>query len=106
MKISVIGDRDTTTGFRLAGVEDVHTVKTPEEALQKFREVIKSEDAGLVIITERLAEGVREDMERLLEKRSFPLVVEIPDKGGAIERKVDPLNELVRRAVGVEIKIE
>jgi vacuolar-type H+-ATPase subunit F/Vma7 len=30
--------------------------------------------------------------------------VEIPDKSGPIEKKVDPIKELIRKAVGVEIK--
>ena len=106
MKISVIADFDTVIGFRLAGVRQGYVVNSPEEALQRLREVVKKEDVGLVIITERLLEEVRPQAEKLLEKRSFPLLVEIPDKAGPIEKKVDPLKELVRRAVGVEIKIE
>jgi len=106
MRISVIGDFDTVVGFRLAGVKDGYVVETPEEALQRLREVVKEEDVGLVIITERLVDKIRAEVDRLLENRSFPLLVEIPDKAGPIEKKVDPLKELVRRAVGVEIKIE
>jgi V/A-type H+-transporting ATPase subunit F len=106
MKISVIADFDTVVGFRLAGVKEGYAVNSPEEALERLREVVKKENVGLVIITERLVDKIRGDVDRLLEKRSFPLLVEIPDKAGPIEKKVDPLKELVRRAVGVDIKIE
>ncbi len=106
MRISVIADFDTVVGFRLAGVKQGYVVESPEEALQRLREVVREEDVGLVIITERLMDKIRSEAEKLLEKRSFPLLVEIPDKAGPIEKKVDPMKELVRRAVGVEIKIE
>jgi V/A-type H+-transporting ATPase subunit F len=106
MRISVIADFDTVVGFRLAGVKEGYVVESPEEALERLREVVKEEDVGLVIMTERLVDRIRSEAEKLLEKRSFPLLVEIPDKTGPIEKKVDPMKELVRRAVGVDIKIE
>ncbi|WP_456475802.1 V-type ATP synthase subunit F [Candidatus Pyrohabitans sp.] len=106
MKVSVIADYDTVVGFRLAGVREGYPVDSPEEALERLREIVKKDEVGLVIVTERLVDKIRGDVDRLLEKRNFPLLVEIPDKKGAIEKKVDPLKELVRRAVGVDIKIE
>jgi len=50
-------------------------------------------------------EKIRQEVSELLEGKNFPLLVEVPDKGGKIEKKVDPINELIKRAVGVEIKV-
>ncbi len=104
MKISLIGDKDTAIGFQLAGVKDAHIVEDPDEARTALRNLAKDEDTGLIIMTERLADKVREDITAITEGKVTPIVVEVPDKGGPIEKKVDPIKELVKRAVGIEIK--
>lgn len=105
MKVGVVADEDTVTGFRLAGVRVGYPVDKPEEALEKIRELAHNKEVGIIIVTERIMEKIRGEVENILGERTFPLVVEIPDKGGKIEKRVDPLNELVRRAVGVDIKV-
>ncbi len=104
MKISVLGDRDTVVGFQLAGVKDAHVAEEPKKALEALKALIKDKDIGMIIMSERLADKLREELKRLSEGRVAPLIVEIPDKKGPIEKRVDPIKELVKRAVGVEIK--
>jgi V/A-type H+-transporting ATPase subunit F len=106
MKIGVIGDANTVLGFRLTGVRETRETEDPREALEALKSFFKDKDMGLVIITERLADHLRAEIERLTRGVVTPLLVEIPDKEGPIERKVDPINALVRRAVGVEIKFK
>lgn len=105
MKVSVVGDYDTVTGFRLAGVKEAFPVDGPEQALEEIKGLVRREDIAIIITTERIMEKVRDDVSAMLEGKSFPLVVEVPDKEGKIEKKVDPIKELIRRAVGVEIKV-
>ncbi|MFH1774884.1 MAG: V-type ATP synthase subunit F [Methanobacteriota archaeon] len=105
MKISAVGDSTTVTGFRLAGIKDAYEVEEPSKAISTLKELLKDENVGLIIISEKIADKIREDIERLTEGRFTPIVVEIPDKRGPIEKKVDPIKELVKRAVGVEIKL-
>ncbi|MFQ5815993.1 MAG: V-type ATP synthase subunit F [Candidatus Hydrothermarchaeaceae archaeon] len=104
MRISFIGDKDTAIGFQLAGVKDARAVESPEEARAALRDLAKDRDTGLIMITERLADKLRDDITAITEGKVTPIVVEIPDKGGPIEKKIDPIKELVKRAVGVEIK--
>jgi V/A-type H+-transporting ATPase subunit F len=106
MKIGVIGDPSTVLGFRLAGVRETHETEDPKEALEVLKALFKDKEVGLIIITERIADKLRSEIDKLTKGVVTPLLVEIPDKGGAIERKVDPIKELVRRAVGVEIKFK
>lgn len=103
MKIGVVGDSDTVTGFRLAGIGEAHEVKEPREVVKTLKKLMK-EDVGLIIITERLADQVRDETSMLMEGKTFPLIVEIPDKRGPIEGKVDPIMALIKKAVGVDIK--
>lgn len=106
MKIGVIGDSNTVLGFRLTGVMETRETEDPKEAFEALKTFFRDKDMGLVIITERLADSLRTEIDKLTKGVVTPLLVEIPDKEGAIERKVDPINELVRRAVGVEIKFK
>ncbi|MEK6978345.1 MAG: V-type ATP synthase subunit F [Candidatus Hydrothermarchaeota archaeon] len=104
MKISVLGDATTVTGFRLAGIRDAYEVSAPKEAVGLLRELVGDKEMGLVIVTERIADEIRAEMEGITEGRITPLIVEIPDREGPMAKKVDPIKELIKRAVGVEIK--
>lgn len=99
MDIRVIGDENTVTGFRLSGVSKGYIVKSQAEAESAFQ---KCENSGVVVITEKTAELIRP---LLSEERMFPLVVEIKDRAGPIEKE-DQLRMLMRQAIGVDIKKE
>ena len=71
--------------------------------VQHFLDIEKGEIITLMEWDED--EKLREEIKSISEERMSPLIVEIPDKFGPIEKKVDPLKELVKRAVGVEIKV-
>lgn len=104
MKISVIGDHSTVTGFRLAGVNEGFEVEDSKEALPILKELFKDKDAGLVVMTEKIYTDVEEEIKRLIENRITPMIVAIPDSKGFFEERIDPIRELVRKAVGIEIK--
>ena len=59
----VIGDESTVSGFGLAGV-DGKVVETVDEARDALKKAFASPDIGIVIIPERLAAGMREDVEK------------------------------------------
>lgn len=105
MNITVIADPDTTTGFRLAGITQTWDVINPEDALSIFKKLSSDEDCGIIITTERIADGIRDGINEINEKKKgiTPIIVEVPDKRGTMVREVDPLRELIRKAIGVEI---
>ncbi len=104
MKISVIADEDTVTGFRLAGV---HYSDIAEDK-ESFKEALSSveDDVGIVITTERLVEKYEDLVENFKSEIDdvFPIVVEVPDKLGSVREP--KIQELVKKAIGVEIDIE
>ncbi len=104
MKISVIGDFDTITGFRLAGIKETYEIEDPGKAVEVIKDLFKNMEMGVIIITEKIADNIRAELKEISEGKVTPLIVEIPDKKGSIEKKVDPIKELVKRAVGLEIK--
>ncbi|HDG64259.1 V-type ATP synthase subunit F [Thermococci archaeon] len=101
MKIVVLGDKDTTLGFRLAGVHEAYsfedTTHEMERVRNKIMELIEREDVGVILITERLAQRVE------IPDVTFPIILQIPDKYGSLYGE-EQLREIVRRAIGVEIK--
>lgn len=100
--IAVIGDQDTVTGFMLGGIKDGYPVKDMEKAGETLEELIKK-DYSIIIITEKIGDALREKITNLTSERALPMIIEIPDKTGSIERETDPLRELIKRVIGVEM---
>ncbi|MBN2071008.1 MAG: V-type ATP synthase subunit F [Candidatus Krumholzibacteriota bacterium] len=101
MNFYVIADENTMTGFRLVGLEG-EVVETAEEAREALAKAFSSEDIGIIIITERIAASIRDEMEEFIFGHSFPLIIEIPDRKGALEGRIS-IREMVNAAVGVKV---
>ncbi|MHA1754550.1 MAG: V-type ATP synthase subunit F [Candidatus Odinarchaeia archaeon] len=104
MEIAVIGDEDTVLGLKLAGVNQGYIIEDPLEAEKKISELKYQRKVGLIIITEQLAAKIKQLIKNII-KEGFPIIIEIPDKKGPLREEEDPIRELIRKAVGVDIKI-
>jgi vacuolar-type H+-ATPase subunit F/Vma7 len=102
-KIALISDRMTSTYFKVTGVSSSYAVKDREEAERMFRKVTSDENISLVMVTEPVFEWIRSLTER--SKKEFPLVVSIPAKGGS-KAEVDTLAQLIKRTVGIDLKVK
>ena len=102
-KIAVIGDADTVVGFRLAGLTKTSVSSDTQTTRRALTGYARDQDVSLVIITERLAEQIRDTIEEI-STNPYPVIVEIPDKRGRLEDKENPLRRLVKRAIGVELE--
>ena len=101
MEYFVIGDEDTVLGFSLAGVKG-QVVFSKEDTEESLESAINRKGIGIIIITERIADMVRDKIEEYTYKLSFPLIIEIPDRNGAIEGRAS-INEIIKSAVGISI---
>lgn len=101
MKFYVIGDADTVLGFSLAGVEG-EIVDTPEETSEALKKAFQKEDLGIIVITERIAQQVRHEVDQYMYKTTFPLIIEIPDRKGPIEGR-GSVRDMIRSAVGIQL---
>jgi len=102
-KIAIIGDIDTVVGFRLAGVLKSQTPNEATETRKALLDFASDPAVSIIIITEQLAEAIRESVEEI-SQRPYPVIVEIPDKSGHLLEKESPLRRLVKRAIGVELE--
>jgi V/A-type H+-transporting ATPase subunit F len=101
MKYSIIGDEDAVLGFGMVGVSG-KVAANADEARHAFQAILEDEETGIVIITERVADMIRSIVDKYLFTESFPLIVEIPDRGGSKEGRPG-IREMVNAAVGLKL---
>ncbi len=102
-RIALISDRATSAYFKVTGIKNSYAVKDREDAERVFRRVHSDETISLVMVTEPVFEWIQPVLERT--KKEFPLVVSIPAKGGA-KAQADVLAQLIKRTVGIELKMK
>lgn len=101
MKPLAIGNLDAVLGFGLVGVQG-HVVTTAEEVNQALNEALQDPEAGIILVTEDVAELIRHRMDQLMARSTIPLVVEIPGPEGPRPDRPS-LSEVIRRAIGVKL---
>ncbi|BER93003.1 MAG: V/A-type H+/Na+-transporting ATPase subunit [Candidatus Atribacteria bacterium] len=103
MRFFLISDNiDTQIGLRLAGIKGV-VVHTREEILPVLEEVEKDPTVGVILMTEKIAEVVPDQVQRLKLSRDLPLLTIIPDRHGT-RRNKDFILNYVESAIGVKVK--
>ncbi|MBN2373606.1 V-type ATP synthase subunit F [bacterium] len=102
MKFLLIGDKETATGFSLAGIECI-IAESQAEIMEGLRQAKERSDIGICIITERLAEQVRPFLKKMvLRKKGRPIILEIPDRLGPLPGK-QSVENIVLSALGVKV---
>jgi V/A-type H+-transporting ATPase subunit F len=101
MRYYIIGDEDAVLGFGLVGV-DGRAAGSPEEAQEAFSAALSDKEVGIVLITERVAELIRPQVDRYVFTQNFPLIVEIPDRTGPLAGKPG-IREMVNQAIGIKL---
>jgi vacuolar-type H+-ATPase subunit F/Vma7 len=104
-KIAVIADRETATYFRLTGVKRSSVADNKEEAEKLLASFFHDPSISLIIVTEQVLEWIEPHITKIRREKEYPLIISIPGKMWVEERK-DTLAELIRKTVGVEIKVE
>ncbi len=100
-KIAVMADPDTVTGFMLGGIKDGFPVSNMEEAGETLKKLAK--EYSIIITTEKIGDNFRETIDKMSSESALPMIIEIPDKEGSVERESDPIRELIKRVIGVEM---
>ena len=88
MLLGIIGDEETVTGFLLAGIGErnenstnflkVNSQTTNEQIEEFFETLIKRKDIGIVLISQDVADRIRDTLDAYNE--IIPTVLEIPSK--------------------------
>jgi vacuolar-type H+-ATPase subunit F/Vma7 len=106
MEIALIGDKHTIYGFRLAGIKKTFLIEdSRQEHIRGILKGLFEDSTALILITEKIAAeigGLLEEANRF-RKGVMPIILQIPDSGGPLVSKVDPMRALIKRTVGFEI---
>ncbi len=107
-KVVVVGKEDMTLGFSLAGVDEVFSPQDEYEIKKRIDKLIESPEIGVILLSEQIAKKIREHLDEKKKRRDdvYPVIVEIPDKGGPLEEKEDPLKGKIKRAVGIDVNTQ
>lgn len=102
MKFYLISDNvDTQVGLRMAGIEGV-VLHEPDEVQRELLRVMEQPDVAVILMTAQLMRGCQELVDELKLNRTYPLIVEIPDRHGN-GRARDSILRYVREAVGIKV---
>lgn len=104
-KIGVMADKETSVYFRLGGVKNTWVVSSEEEAAKTFDEIKAKQIVSLVIVTEPVFDWIKDRLGKGKKEIELPLVVAIPTRKGG-KPQVDLLADLIKRTVGVEIRVQ
>ena len=104
-KIGVMADKETAIYFKLGGVKNSWVVKSEDDAVKTFEDIKTKQAVSLVIVTDTVFDWIKDRVGQGKKEIELPLVVSIPTRRGG-KPQVDLLAELIKRTVGVEIRVE
>ena len=88
--VAIIGDIDVVSGFRLGGVKRAEVANSAEEAVAAFDKIL-DEEISIIIITQVLANEIRNHINRKIGSSVLPMIIEIPDKDGSSKGSIDQM---------------
>jgi V/A-type H+-transporting ATPase subunit F len=101
VKFYCIGDEETVRGFSLAGIAGQVAIN-PQQAARALQLAVGRRDYGIILLSDSLAAGIRDQVENIRLEREQPLIVEVPGpQGWMADRK--ELRQLVQQAVGLSM---
>ena len=103
-RIALIADRDTVACFKLAGLKDLYSVESAEEAERCIRQLGENPDFVIILVTERIVNQIQATIKKISESK-FPIIIPFPDVQGPTKMKTDLIVELIKRKAGIEVKL-
>ncbi len=96
MRICALVDRETGEVLKLIGLD----VRIAKDVKEDFRKIVEEGDVGIVITTYEILDLIKREIEK---NKQAPLIIPIPDKKKKMS--IDIFKDLIKRTVGIEIKI-
>jgi vacuolar-type H+-ATPase subunit F/Vma7 len=100
MTFFCIADKESSLGFRLAGIE-TREVSGRSDSLEALKVCLATEEAGVLLITEKAASFLRQELDSLMYKNQRPLILELPSKGEI--KKRGSVGEFLKDIIGVSL---
>lgn len=102
MKMYLISDNiDTQIGMRLAGIEGC-VAHSAEHITEEIKKAVSDPEIGILILTEKAGDTVKEYLNKLKLEVHTPLIIEIPDRHGSRDI-ANSINSLVQESIGLKL---
>ena len=99
--IAVLGEERNILGFKPFGV-DIYLSHESSESMQDWFKSILKREYRLILITETVAERLKEQIDELWEK-DFPVILTISGLGKKTGFAFEHLRSLVIKAIGTDL---
>lgn len=103
-RIAIIAEPDVARFFRVGGVKMSYGVDNPSQASELLRKLAEMKEVAIIGVTESIADKVKDVLDTLA-RRVYPTVIIIPGREGARGERVSMITDLIKRTVGVEVKL-
>ncbi len=104
MKLAAVGDEETITWLRLAGIREVYQIDDVNDAFSTFRQLIKRKDIAVIFTTpEIIRHDSLKDLLKEAARQTYPIILELPSVEEIEEEGADPIREMIKYAIGVDI---
>lgn len=99
-KIGVIGKKEFTLGFELAGVQETFPIKKTEEYREKIEEIIeeKKGNIGILVANQKDIQELPKRIQNKVNQSVDPVTVILSEDGES-----QHLQEKIKKAIGADI---
>lgn len=102
MKMYLISDNiDTQIGMRLAGIDGC-VAHSAEHIQEEIKKAAANPEIGILILTEKAGDKVKDYLNNLKLTLHTPLIIEIPDRHGSRDI-ANSINTLVQESIGLKL---
>ena len=101
--MTAIGDPETCSWLKLAGIGEVYPIEGKHKnAYEILSSLWVRKDISVILITPDIAEQYHQQITEFMTKNPFPIIMELPIKREDVK---DPLTDLIRQAVGINLEL-
>ena len=101
-KVAIMGNYNTILGFKAVGV-NAFPISEVEDAVKTLEKIKKSDEYGIIFITEDWLEQLFKEIEEIFGQSALPAIVGIPSQKGSTGAGLKNLSRIVEQAVGSDI---
>jgi V/A-type H+-transporting ATPase subunit F len=95
-----IADKDSSLGFKLSGIV-TREVSSRQDALEALSVARATKDVGIILVTEKAANLIKDALHELIYHNELPLILELPSRGITPKRR--GTGEFLKEAIGISI---
>jgi vacuolar-type H+-ATPase subunit F/Vma7 len=104
-QIAAAGFPESMLGFKLAGISLVAEC-SEKNAEERVNELFNNTEVGLVILEREILPFLQPKTRKRIEASTKPVAIVIPGKTGKKVADEESIAALIKRAIGVELKVK